>query len=81
MSKRFKAGNAALIVSYLKVSGLDENATLGQPSSQLNFGCGDPNCCEQHPGTIQGKPALEVCTKIGTKKLHSIAVELGLVKS
>lgn len=76
--KRFTIENATKIVAYLISSGLDPLATTISASKRWNGGCGDPECCPQHPGVTQGESMVSIKTIISGNKLHKIAVELGL---
>jgi hypothetical protein len=80
MSKRFIDTNAIKLVAYLQETGLDPKAEVGPPSPNLCGGCDDPACCERHPGRYMGKPMYDVCTNLSGKRLHKIAVEIGLIK-
>jgi hypothetical protein len=80
MSKRFKAVNAEALVSHLKSSGLDPDASVGAPTLSWHGGCGyGCGCCATHPGFIDGVPMLSVYTRVSGRQLHRIAVSLGLV--
>lgn len=79
MSKRFKEKNARVLVDELIARGLDVLAEVEPPSTSLFDGCGNPECCWQHSGLVDGEPMLSVRTTISGSQLHRLAKELGLI--
>jgi hypothetical protein len=49
---------------------------------QMAGGCGDPGCCPQHPGVIDGEPAVGVALPAGMsgRAAHRALVAAGIVK-
>jgi hypothetical protein len=70
---RVKESNVDAILALVPSAKL-----TGFPLS-LDNGCGDPECCIQHPGTIGGEKAVGITVKMSGAKFHKILAEAGLV--
>jgi hypothetical protein len=78
---RVKAENGEILAAALREAGFEgEWLGCGTAHGSLHNGCGEEECCPQHPARNDAGSWGAIRTNIGGNKAHRIWLALGLVE-